>query len=110
MFEVPPFIPPLRPEQEPSIRVLSGRALAREVRKQDAVSRAMLAAELTAGRIVLEKLTPKQAQQLTHSSYGYACAARRLSPLERSAVRSGHLKLANVARRLCKPLTDAKLD
>jgi hypothetical protein len=46
---------------------------------------------------------------LTGASAVYAYAARRLSPMDRSAVRFGYLKLSQLARQH-RELTDTRLE
>jgi hypothetical protein len=79
--------------------VFLGRDVARKAKRNSASNRALLAADLCTGRVIIERLTPRQAQQLARASYGYAHVVRGLLPLERAAIESGTLSLANVARR-----------
>ena len=91
------------------IQVMSGRDLDREVRAADPAKRALLAADIEAGRVIVERPTARQARQLTQASTSYQYAARRLSPMERTAARVGRLNLAAKARER-RPFPDTKID
>jgi hypothetical protein len=91
------------------IQVLTGRDLDREVQAADPARRALLAADIEAGRVIVERPTARQARQLTQASSFYQYAARRLSPLERTAARIGRLNLATKARER-QPVSDGKVD
>ena len=91
------------------VQVLSGRELDREVRTATPTKRALLAADVEAGRLLVERPTARQARLITGSSPCYLYAARLLSPMERAAVRTGRASLAAKARER-RQLTDSKLD
>ena len=90
-------------------QVSSGRDLDRMVRAANPTKRALLAADIEAGRVIIEKLTARQARILARANSPYANAARKLSPTERVACRIGRLNLAEKARER-RPISDAKLD
>jgi hypothetical protein len=98
MYEVEATFSASVPFRQP-VRVFLGRDVARKAKHNSASNRALLAADLCTGRVMIERLTPRQAQQLARASYSYAHVARGLLPLERAAIESGTLSLANVARR-----------
>ena len=83
------------------VQVLSGRELDRVVRASTPTKRALLAADIEAGRVAVERHTARQARLLARASSPYANAARKLSPTERAACRIGGLKLAEKARERC---------
>ena len=95
-------------QERPAVRVVTGRALARLIRKGNPTSRAMLAADWVAGRLIVEKPTIGQASTWTRASRPYTYAARRLTAQGRNAVRAGRLKLTDVVRN-GRPLNDDKL-
>jgi hypothetical protein len=107
MYEVEATFSAPVPFRQP-VRVFLGRDVARKARRNSASNRALLAADLCTGRVIIERLTPRQAQQLARASYSYAHVARGLLPLERAAIEGGTLSLANVARR--RNLSDAKIE
>jgi hypothetical protein len=78
------------------------------VRAANPTKRALLAADID-GRVIIEKLTARQARVLARANIPYANAARKLSPTERAACRIGRLNLAEKARER-RPISDAKLD
>jgi hypothetical protein len=90
-------------------QVSSGRDLDRMVRAANPTKRALLAADIEAGRVIIEKPTARQARVLARANIPYANAARKLSPTERAACRIGRLNLAEKARER-RPISDAKLD
>ena len=96
-------------EQAPAIRVLSGREFDDHLRNTTAAGRALIAADLVAGRVLVERPTTRQARQLTGASRSYAHTASRLSPMERAAIRSGALSLATVHPRP-HPITNKRLE
>ena len=73
------------------VQVLSGRELDREIRTATPTKRALLAADVEAGRLLVERPTARQARLITGASPCYLYAARRLSPLE--SVRRDHVGL-----------------
>ena len=91
------------------IQVSSGRDLDRMVRAANPTKRALLAADIEAGKVIIEKPTARQARVLAGANAPYTNAARKLSPTERAACRIGRLNLAEKARER-RPITDAKLD
>lgn len=98
----------LSPFSSPSIEILQGRALKRLVRAANATERALLAADLEAGRVIVERPTAPQARALAGAGSACFYTARWLSPMDRNAVRGGRLKLSEVRRR--REPSDAKLD
>lgn len=99
------------PSSVPSevVQVLSGRDLDCVVQASTPTKRALLAADIEAGRVIIERPTARQARVLARANFPYASAARRLSPMERVAARIGRLNLAAKARER-RPISDAKLD
>jgi hypothetical protein len=98
----PPF--PQAP-QDHSVKVVTGKELARALRRQGAAAKAVTAADIAAGRLVIDRPTPKQARAVTGASASYVGTALALSPMERQAFRAGRLKLADA-----RALSDARLD
>jgi hypothetical protein len=96
-------------DQPPSVRVISGRQLKRELRKASPTKKAMLAADQVAGRLIIEGCTRTQARASTGASTQYLAAACSLSPLERQQVAYGALTLAEVCRRR-RDVTEEQLD
>ena len=67
-----------KPASQPAPRTISGRAVERLCRRNDPVAAAALAVDLAAGLVVLTRLTPEQALQLTKVTASEYCAARKL--------------------------------
>jgi hypothetical protein len=109
MLQVPDRTKSPETQDEPSIRVFTGRELTLHLHRLGPAGRGLLASDLIAGRAIVENLTARQARDLTHACFSYVRAARLLSPLQRSRVRCGILPLASVARHR-KPVTDSDLD
>ena len=99
----------LSPSSTLPTETVQGTDLKRIARAASPSKGALLAADLEAGRIVVERPTPRQARALTGASVSYQYVARKLSPMDRSAVRFGRLVLSKLARQQ-RELTDAKLD
>jgi len=89
-------------------RIHLGRDLARRARKGSATERALLAVEATGADVY--RLTLKQAATLAGANYTYVAALRRMTPLERTAVKAGRIKLSNCVNHRNKPVTNADLD
>jgi hypothetical protein len=68
-------------------RQVTGRNIAHG--KRSPVERAILAADVIAGRVVITDLTQQQVMSLLRASKPYVAAARRLSRTERQAVFAG---------------------
>jgi hypothetical protein len=95
--------------QDPPANVVTGREFNRLLHSLDAAGKAVVAADLAAGRLVIAKPTLEQARGLTGASRGYAHTATTLSPTQRQAVRSGHIKLVDIHLRH-PSLSDARID
>jgi hypothetical protein len=70
-------------------RYISGASLARFVRHMTPAQRAVLAAEIIEGRVILQALTAKAVVALTGANQPYVNIALRLTPEERVAVAAG---------------------
>lgn len=99
------YSPKTKPVQSVQIepRKITGRDLTH--RKRTAVQRALLAADLVAGRAVVVEPTLRQAIALTGARPTYASAAVGLDPGERRSVADGWRPLIpqNAQRALPKP-------
>jgi hypothetical protein len=95
--------------QDPPANVVTGWKLNRLLHSLDAGGKAMLAADLAAGRLVIVGPTLEQARGLTGASRGYTYTAATLSPTQRQAVRRGHVKLVDIHLRH-RSLSDAGID
>jgi hypothetical protein len=82
-------------------RKVAGRDLAH--RKRTAVERALLAADIAAGRVVVVELTLRQANSLTGASPTYASAAVKLDAGERRSVANGWRSLIPQITRRALP-------
>jgi hypothetical protein len=71
-------------------RCISGASLARFLRHMTPAQRAVLAAEIIEGRVILQGLTAKAVAALTGASQPYVNIALRLTPEERVAVAAGN--------------------
>jgi hypothetical protein len=71
-------------------RCISGASLARCLRHMTPAQRAVLAAEIIEGKVVLQGLTAKAVAALTGSSQPYVNIALRLTPEERVEVAAGN--------------------
>jgi hypothetical protein len=82
---------------------LSGRELDRQldrkVRGSNATQRALLANDLQTGRVVVDRLTARQARLLTGCSFGYQNAVAHLSAFQMAWLRSGRTTMAEVVKR-----------
>ena len=99
----------LSPFSNASIEVVQGSIIKRIARAASPAERALLAADLEDGRVIIERPTSWQARTLTGASAPYHNAVRKLSPVERNALRTGALKLSQLLRQRWEP-SDAKLD
>jgi hypothetical protein len=79
-------------------RTISGASLARFLRHMSAPQRAVLAAEILNGRIILTDLTAKAVAALVDVNQSYVNAALRCTPEQRLAVASGKRPLVRRAR------------
>jgi hypothetical protein len=95
--------------QDPPANVVTGWKLNQLLHSLDAGGKAMLAADLAAGRLVIANPTLEQARGLTGASRGYTHTAATLSPTQRQAVRRGHIKLVDIHLRH-RSLSDAGSD
>ena len=96
-------------QEPPAIKVVTGREFNQLLRSLDAAGKAVITADLAAGRLVIANPTLEQARGLTGASRGYAHTATTLSPTQRQAVRSGHIKLVDIHLRH-PSLSDAGID
>jgi hypothetical protein len=70
-------------------RAISGASLAQIARRMTPVERAVLAADVVDGRILIQGLTAKSVAHLVGTNQSYMFAALRLSPEHRQAVLNG---------------------
>jgi hypothetical protein len=80
-------------KRQDRIRVVTPEALALEVKDATATQRAVLAADMADGWLIVTPLPPPIANQLTLASRHQARAARSLHTSERTAAWRGELKL-----------------
>jgi hypothetical protein len=73
---------------------LTGRQLLDQLKAGSATQVALLADDLTSGRVVVDRLTRPQARRLTGCSFGYQNTVAHLAPHERQRVRCGFEKLS----------------
>jgi len=88
-----PSATPLKPAPDP--RKINGRELARH-RNIRADHRALLAADLTRGRLGVFNLTRQQALAVTRASSGYLATATQLTPEQRAKVEYGRVSLSEL--------------
>ena len=72
-----------------TVNTITGRELAAVIRRASAARRALIAAELAAGRIVLTQPTRRQAQLIASASYCYVSIVARLADCDRERLRNG---------------------
>jgi hypothetical protein len=80
-------------KRQDRIRVVTPEALALEVKNASARQRAVLAADMADGWLIVTPLPPRVANQLAGAIMHIAKAARSLHPSERTAVWQGELDL-----------------
>lgn len=89
--------------------IIYGQRLAHRLARINIDWRALLAADMAAGRVNVRGLTLRQAAKLVGVSFGYVHTASKLSPEQRQQVETGKLTVAAVHRP--KPaLSDADID
>jgi hypothetical protein len=93
-------------QDPPTIRVVSGRKLARELKRASPNERALVSADAQVGRLIVTSLPPSWANKWFHANQRLAKAARELLPLERAAVRRGQMPLT--PRRCKRRLTESQ--
>jgi hypothetical protein len=91
----------------PSVRAVSGKRLASELKGATAIERALASADLQTGRLVVSPLRARAANFITDANQSEAKAARGLLPLERAAARRGDLDLTKPST---EPSDDQVLD
>jgi hypothetical protein len=84
---------------------VSGRKLTLALKDAGATQRALVAADIAAGRLIITPLTKRWANRVAGANERHAKVARSLLPLERAAVRRGQLDLNKH-----QPISDDKLD
>jgi hypothetical protein len=82
-------------------RTITGRDLAHK--KRTPTQRALLAADLASGRVIVTGLTLRQATMLTGASPSYASVAARLDGNERIAVARGWRRLLPYSTKPAMP-------
>ncbi len=90
-------------------RALSGAALAQRLRRLSAAERAILAADIVDGRVILQNLTVKAIAAITGANLSYVHAALRCTPEQRERIRRGERPLIlpkNAARPSSAPTFD----
>lgn len=80
--------------------VRSGKEIAYGLRGLNTSQRALEAVAVDDSKVLVADLTDKQLAHLFNCSAASICAARELTPTERSAVRAGRSTLNNSARHL----------
>jgi hypothetical protein len=91
-------------------RCISGASLAQLVRKMPPAARAILAADILDGRVVLVGLTRKTVTALCGADPGYVAAALRTTPEQRVAIVRGHRSLVQTRPRAAAPAFWAGID
>ena len=94
--------PEILAPQPPIPRVLTGSMFDARCRRLNPTEAALLAADLVAGRAILERPTADQALRLTGATWRYYWVARSLTPLERASVEFGRVTLSSLAQGRCK--------
>jgi len=89
-----------------SRRTISGAGLSQLRRRMTAVERAVLAAEIIDGRVILQGLTTRTVADLTGSNLAYVHAALSLSVNEREQVLNGTRSLIEPAEVRSRPPMD----
>ena len=72
-----------------SARCFSGASLAQIARRMTPVERAVLAADIIDGKVVLQGLTAKSVAHLVGTNQSYMFAALRATPVQRAAILAG---------------------
>ena len=91
-------------------RCLSGASLAQLKRKMSPAARAVLAANVLDGRVVIVGLTRKTVTALCGSSPNYVSAALRTTPEQRAAIVRGERPLIRPRPPAPAPIDWAKID
>ena len=79
-----------------TVKTMTGDELARRIRRASAVQRALIAADLEAERLKLQRPTRRQSQLIAGASYSYVGQAARLSEHDRERLRNGFATLAEL--------------
>ena len=87
-------------------RAISGAGLSQVRRRMSAVERAVLAADILDGRVVLQGLTAKAVSELVGANLSYVHRAVLLTPEQRIAVVRGDRPLITPAPRAAAPAVD----
>jgi hypothetical protein len=74
-------------------RALSGASLAQMVRHMRPAERALIAADIVDGKVIVQGMTTKSVAMIVGTSIASAFAALRLSPEQREAVKRGQRPL-----------------
>jgi hypothetical protein len=82
----------------PAPRYMTGRALARQVKRFSRARRAFLAADILAGQIELGALTVGQVAMLAGTNRTYILYAQHATPAERHRIEAGKLSLSGSTR------------
>ena len=87
------------------LRSISGASLSQKLRRLNASQRAVLAADIIDGRLVVMGLTRKAVTSLCGASVNYVNAALRTTPEQRAAIARGERSLIR-----SRPRTPAAID
>jgi hypothetical protein len=99
---------PLR-EDTNGYKTVVGRQLAKRLKGIPVDFRALLAAELMAGEVVLHGLTQTQASALVRVNRGYVSCANKASPEQREDIKHKRLSIRSLYRKR-RDLTDDRLE
>ena len=92
------------------LRSISGASLSQRLRRMNASQRAVLAADIIDGRLVVMGLTRKAVTALCSASQAYVAAALRTTPEQRKAIVRGERSLIRARPRAPAPIDWAKID
>jgi hypothetical protein len=76
-----------------SSRTLSGASLAQKIRRMTPPQRAVMAAEILDGALIVQNLTAKSIVMIVNANMAYVCAALRSTPEQRELVKRGQRPL-----------------
>ena len=89
-----------------SARCFSGASLAQIARRMTPVERAVLAADIIDGKVVLQGLTAKSVAHLVGTNQSYMFAALRATPVQRAAILAGTRPLMPACARSMPTVID----
>jgi hypothetical protein len=92
------------------LRSINGTSLSQKLRRMTASQKAVVAADIIDGRLMVMGLTRKAVTSLCGSSPNYVSAALRCTPEQRAAIVRGERPLIRPRPRTSAPIDWAKID